>query len=196
MGILKFKGSLIRFDKRGFIFKEFKIRKNNISKFSALKISIPKLRLTPPKIKFSPPNINLLSKPPQKRIMIRHKENQSSAEDFFYKTNKMSRLDKFEDLLETNTNTNSPTHKHITRWKKNPKNSDIEGVDTTNIPKAQSLQPKTQSFKKRIAMEYKKGYGDVKSFTTHDKSYIDSISDEALFEWEEVKTERINLDEL
>jgi hypothetical protein len=176
MGILKFKGNLINFDKRGFILND--IIKPKKSYHSAFKFKIPKLSV------FRQPKRRIVARP---KKVYKPTRQEQSPRDFFFRTNKMSRIEKFEDLLETSSNTKPATTQNIKQWKKNPRNSDIEGVDTANVLEAQTLQPKQPTFKRKFAKEYKQSGGDTKSYKTNDKSFEDTISDEAMFEMESEK---------
>lgn len=168
MGELTFRNRIYRYNLRGFIIDS--------------RIRLPRQRATRWDKKVGRKKRIIIKREMQRKEKEKHFffpelliENRGGASDWFMKTRKMNKLEKYEDLLETSQDTRKPTKENIERWKKNPKHRDIEGVDTYNLGFASTLNPPT---KDELVESYIKSDGDIFSFKTKDKGLRESIHDE------------------
>lgn len=106
-----------------------------------------------------------------------------AAKRAFFGNRRMSRLEKYEDLLETSRQTRRPTKKNFAWWRKDIRNRDLKGVDTANEGLASTLLPRRKTMYEDLASSYSKGFGDVSVFKSRDKGFIESIKDEIESEW-------------
>lgn len=176
MGRIRWRGKTVFFDHKGFITSKAPLKKAAVSRKRSIR-SVNKIHVrTMPKVQrrgFTTPSFS-----PAFKI-------EGEARDFFRKTRKMDRAEKAEDLLETAKTVYPATPDGFRKWKRDPKRTDLRGVDTRDIEKATAFFMDVPSKAVRESAGIvepldilKRGDGDVFSFRAKDKDLKSALRDE------------------